>query len=63
MDNETLDIEVRLVFPRHLLDPNHTDDEIVEQVLQALLNEWSGEVNQGVQLHLSRVSEGLLVDA
>ncbi len=60
-EQATLDIEFRFVFPRSLLDPAHTQDEIVEQVTQILYNEWKSEIVDGVQIHLANVSEGLLI--
>lgn len=62
LDKGSLDIEIRFVLPRARLNPEHTNDEIVEQIMQANLNMWRTELDDGMQIHLASVSEGIILE-
>jgi hypothetical protein len=62
VNNETLDIEVRFVIPRQLLkelEVTASDDQIVQTSIENLKSQYE---EQGIQVHLASVSNGLIVE-
>ena len=57
---ETLDIAVRVVFPRDSIPEELTDEEVASTFVEELSELIADEI--GAQVHLVEISEGLIVE-
>lgn len=63
MTEDTVDIEVMITIPRSLIKEDVTDDKLATLLIEDLRELFEPEIEDGVQVNLVNISDGLIVES